>query len=96
MFSNCKALKCLIYPNESDFNSFLSENIIIASLKYEQSITMRPRPIKFLSLFGGSSVDCIDLTQYTYESINTLHLDQITLNNSNEFQDIIKAHVGRL
>ena len=91
VFSNCKALKCLIYPNESDFNSFLSENINIASLKYEQSITMRPRPIKFLSLLGGSSVDCIDLTQYTYESINTLHLDQMTLNYSNEFQDIIKS-----
>ena len=94
LFSNCKSLKYLNYSNESDFNSFMSEKIILASLKYERSITMRPRPIKYLSLQGGTScesLDCIDLTQYSYESIIILHLDQMTLNSLNETQDIIKS-----
>ena len=93
IFSNCKALKYLIYPNESDFNSFMSEKIILASLKYEQSMTMRPRPIKYLSLQGSTiaSLDCIDLTQYSYESINVLHLDQMTLCYCNDSQEIIKS-----
>ena len=83
-FSNCKHLKYLIYPAESDFNSFNSDKIVIASLKYEQSVTMRPRPIKYLCLngFGNSSYSFIDLTQYSYESIKVLHLEGFTLNNS--------------
>ena len=95
-FSNCKNLKYLIYPTESDFNSFNSDKIIIASLKYEQSVTMRPRPIQYLSLNGtntgtstgngtgncNSSYSCIDLTQYSYESIKILHLEGFILNNS--------------
>lgn len=92
IFSNCKSLKFLIYPNESDFNSFTSEKIVLAHLKYEQSITMRPRPIKYLSLQGSTnSMDVIDLTQYSYESIIILHLDQMTLNSLNESQEIIKS-----
>lgn len=86
-FSNCKELKYLIYPNESDFNSFNSDKIIIASLKYEQSITTRPRPIQYLSLNGTgteagvSAYSCIDLTKYSYESIKVLHLEGFVLNN---------------
>ena len=93
-FYNCKQLKFLIYPSESNFNAFNSENIILASLKYEQSITMRPRPIQFLSLNGYGdknalySCSCVDLTQYSYESIKVLHLDGISLTQSSSIAEI--------
>lgn len=86
-FANCKNILQLIYPNESDFNAFNSEKIVLASLRYEQSVTIRPRPIQYLCLNGFSSnttFGCIDITQYTYESIKVLHLEGLTLNSSGE------------
>ena len=87
IFSNCKSLKYISCPNESNFNIFLSEKIILANLRYcqNQNQNMRPRPIKYLSLNGNNcsiSVNCIDLTQYSYESIEVLHLDSIIINNN--------------
>jgi tetratricopeptide (TPR) repeat protein len=93
-FSNCKHLKYLIYPSESDFNSFSSDKIILASLKYEQCLTMRPRPIKYLSLNGNNSTtsySCIDLTQYSYECINVLNLEGFSLINSFNQEELIKS-----
>lgn len=93
-FSNCKHLKYLIYPSESDFNSFNSDKIILASLKYEQSVTMRPRPIQYLCLNGNNAntYSSIDLTQYSYESIKVLHLEGFILNNTlNQDQELIKS-----
>lgn len=93
-FCNCKHLKCLVYPKESNLNSFNSAKIILASLKYDQSITMRPRPIQYLCLNGHGSnttpYSCIDLTQYSYESIKVLHLEGIFLNSFPE-TDLIKS-----
>lgn len=83
-FSDCKHLKVLLYPSESDFNSFNSEILAAACLKYDYSVTMRPRPIKYLGLTGdlSNSFAQIDLTQYSYESILSLSLDSISLSVS--------------
>lgn len=83
IFSNCKSLKYLNYPTESDFNSYLSEKLVCVNLRYEENLNMRPRPIKHLGLNSHKRVEFIDLTKYSYESIETLHLENINITDNN-------------
>lgn len=103
IFSNCKNLKHLNYPTESNFNSYLSEKLVCINLRYDENLNMRPRPIKHLGLNMMNShkrVEFIDLTKYSYESIETLHLENINIidninnniiNDHNNNYDYIKS-----
>ena len=95
IFSNCKNLKHLNYPTEANFNSYLSEKLVCVNLRYDENSNMRPRPIKHLGLNMINShkrVEFIDLTKYSYESIETLHLENINMIENTNNNNVINYH----